>query len=385
MQPAGIGIGWPWIAGLALLALAGLFVIWRGLYPRRQGTTPYCRKCGYNLTGKDRTAEDARCPECGFVVSADDAVIFGERVRRWRRVFAGLVIFLFGAVPLVLIGIGVARGIDWYRYKPTGLVIRDLQSADSNLAGKGAREITRRYLDKKLSKAQVHKLAEVCLAEQRRPDSRFTATQVLIDLLGTMYQRRELAQNQIDRFFENLCPVECVARPTVIRGRDCPLELRWESRVPRSGVWAMLAPQDTRFARHPRGHAFGRDFEVTGPVSHTIVRAAEPARKPGRHELPIDVELRVYDSGIPGEDVGNPVRTISRTVTAEFEVLEDEPPDYISLVRSPELDAQIRDAVRVHQVELRQRTGGLGNAALSCEIEIRDPLPIGLAFDAFAE
>jgi predicted RNA-binding Zn-ribbon protein involved in translation (DUF1610 family) len=85
VQSAGIGIAWLWILGLSLVALLGLFLLWRGLRPRREGTTPYCRKCGYNLTGTDRTAADARCSECGTHVIDDSGVVFGERVRRWRQ------------------------------------------------------------------------------------------------------------------------------------------------------------------------------------------------------------------------------------------------------------------------------------------------------------
>ena len=47
------------------LILGGIVLLVRGLYPRRQGDTPYCRKCHYNLTGTNLDADDARCPECG--------------------------------------------------------------------------------------------------------------------------------------------------------------------------------------------------------------------------------------------------------------------------------------------------------------------------------
>ena len=93
----------------------------------------------------------------------------------------------------------------------------------------------------------------VIRSEQRRPVSRFQVTQALVDLLGTMYERAELSQNQVDRFFEKLCLVEFVARPTVIRGRDCPVEFRWKSRAPSTGVWAILAPRYDPWSRDHLG------------------------------------------------------------------------------------------------------------------------------------
>ena len=38
------------VCGLILLPF-GLVFLKIGLWPRRQGDAPHCRKCGYNLTG----------------------------------------------------------------------------------------------------------------------------------------------------------------------------------------------------------------------------------------------------------------------------------------------------------------------------------------------
>ena len=53
------------LVALPTLLLLGLWLLKTGLWPRRRGDTPYCRKCGYNLTAL--TSE--RCPECGSIVA----------------------------------------------------------------------------------------------------------------------------------------------------------------------------------------------------------------------------------------------------------------------------------------------------------------------------
>jgi hypothetical protein len=384
VQSAGIGIGWLWILGLALLALLGLFLLWRGLRPRREGTTPYCRKCGYNLTGTDRNADDARCSECGSPVTADGAVVFGERVRRWRRVFVGLVIFLVGAAPLVPIGVGAARGVDWYRLRPTALVLRDLQSSNTTLAGRAANEMARRFNRDRLSDTRIRLLAETCLTEQSRPNVRGAVTSQLIDLLGALYERDRLTAGQVDRFFENLCLLELRVRPTVIRGREFPLQLVLQGRTPNSGVWARAERGEVRVDGQvmTRGSS---TMTVRAPSAAAGSTTYLRATAAGRHQISVDIELQVYAGNGGSSEDARLLRTIPRTLTAWATVLEEEPPGYIVLRRSPDLDALIERSVRPRDVRISPSSKeGMPNV-LECDIEVDALLPIGLAFDVRAE
>src|SRR5262245_57686450 len=115
------GTAWWATAVAAVLGAALLIRGWRG---RRVGTDPHCRKCGYNLTGI--TSE--RCPECG--TPHLDNPVLGQFRRRYRLVLAGLLILLPSTGMLIRVEIQWARSVeDWYRYKPTFLVLRDAKAA----------------------------------------------------------------------------------------------------------------------------------------------------------------------------------------------------------------------------------------------------------------
>jgi len=127
---------------LAALWVTGAWLLFTGLRPQRLGSTPFCRRCGYNLTG----LSGSRCPECGADVTQPGAVLVGERVVRRGRVAVGLAALLLAMAGGTAIGIGAARGVDWYKLKPTFLVLVDLNSGQSSRAWRAFSELQRRYL-----------------------------------------------------------------------------------------------------------------------------------------------------------------------------------------------------------------------------------------------
>ena len=137
--------GWPHVSILlvicTLLTLLGGFVTLMALFPKRRGDTPYCRKCGYNLTGLDLDEETARCPECGAMLSRAKAIVIGERNVRRLRLVIWLLFFLSGAAPLMAISVVALLKVDWYGFKPTILVLSDLESNNTPLAAQGWSEI----------------------------------------------------------------------------------------------------------------------------------------------------------------------------------------------------------------------------------------------------
>lgn len=110
-------------AAMALFAVAAV-LLKVGRWPRRQGDTPHCRRCGYTLLGID----SPRCPECGSTLAAKGAIVHGECRRRTGATVAGAVP---AATALLLLGAlanGPLRHVDWYRYRPTSWVIDDLST-----------------------------------------------------------------------------------------------------------------------------------------------------------------------------------------------------------------------------------------------------------------
>jgi hypothetical protein len=397
MQPAGIGIGWPWIAGLALLALVGLLVIWRGLCPRRQGTTPYCRKCGYNLTGTDRTAEDARCSECGSIVTADDAVIFGERVRRWRRVFVGLVIFLLGAVPLVLIGIGVARGVDWYRYKPTAWVLSDLDPSRPSLAARATVELRTRLTGGNLTEAHCRRFAEFCLSEQLRPILERAYSQLAIDALGDLWTQGRLHGERKARFLRNLFLARFSVRPVVAAGSRVPIEFFAQIRAPTSMCHGSSVRQgvllvDGDSVTYPSGMPSHNMYRaIGGPGACSYRFELLPSQSRGRHVAELGAEFTLHGAIQP--DFVNCMRAaglalsedggIKRTLQAGFEVVQRIAEDSVVLKRSPALDDEVSRLVSVRSIGVADTVHG--TKEFEGELCITGPLPIGLAFEVLAE
>ena len=224
---------WMLVMGvLAVLTLAGSIVLVKGLRPKRRGTTPYCRGCGYNLTGGTLDAKQTtRCPECGRILNPPRAVVIGNRCVRPRVVVLGAVIVSFGIVGLGGVGIARARNVNWYHYKPTTWVLSDLENGGANLAGRASAELRLRMETSGLSSAQTHRLAEIGLGEQRKPRIRSWWSSP-IELLGLICERGELTPSQRTRFFQNLLLIRARARSPVAAGDDVAVEFHYEWRGP---------------------------------------------------------------------------------------------------------------------------------------------------------
>ena len=134
---SGFSIGFLGI-GVLLLLVPGVILLKRGFWPRRRGEEPRCRACGYLLIG----IESERCPECGAFLSPL-AIVHGRRHRRHILGWAGVVMLLLFAGLLFPYLTGAFGDINWYHFKPTFWVMRDLQSsspgvADVAMCGTGA-------------------------------------------------------------------------------------------------------------------------------------------------------------------------------------------------------------------------------------------------------
>jgi hypothetical protein len=169
------------ITGLA----AGVWLAIAGRFPRRTGVTPFCRACGYNLTGSELAAAGARCPECGSGLTADRVVV-GERYVRRGYIRAGL---MLGVAGLLGLSTAVASRwglVRWYSYAPTWWVLKDARSADAGTARRAFDELVVRLNAGNLSAGYYGELIETCLAEQ--PRARLDTSPV--DILATLAVRR---------------------------------------------------------------------------------------------------------------------------------------------------------------------------------------------------
>src|SRR5689334_8826997 len=120
---------WPLMIS-AMLFIAGGWLLRRSWWPRRVGSAPHCRRCGYNVDA----IPSQRCPECGAALTPQD-VVHGHRHRR-----PGMALL---AVTMLLCAVAMGglyaeqqwlRKIDWYRYRPFAWLIEDLNRSSDSLA-----------------------------------------------------------------------------------------------------------------------------------------------------------------------------------------------------------------------------------------------------------
>ena len=186
---------WVWLTLLLAAALFGfgIYLARTGYRSRRRGDAPHCRRCDYIIAG----LETPRCPECGVDLSAEGAIVYGERRMRPGRLGVGLVLVLIGlAVGVVALTPGFRR-IEWYQYKPTRWVTTDLKSRDVAVSNRAWRELSRRADAKELSDAQKGSIVDVLL-DALSKDQLPAASEPMRYLVG---RTKEMSPEQRDRLF----------------------------------------------------------------------------------------------------------------------------------------------------------------------------------------
>ena len=374
-----------WLLSIfAFLTLVGVVLTLKAVFPKRVGETPYCRKCRYNLTGTDLAAADARCPECGAYVTRPNAILRGERRVRRGRLAVAVACLLLGAVPLGLFGYGAVKKVRWYSYYPTSWVFRDLASPNWKTAVGAFGELELRLKRGALSDTQRDRFVERCLTEQARPTLCLNLGAPAIRLLGKLYWADQLSEAERKTFLANCCCfVSATARPTVIVGNPCPVRLYHEPRLPRGlrghlVLWA--SPGDSTKPRRVYG------TEVIGDTSGMYPTLQLPDLPVGKHRPVLIAELEVYE----GQEHEPRATRIALTPKArkefrlETEAMAQEPRDYITLKRSPGLDAAVRACIGQIEAYVDDRARA-DRRLLQVIVPLVTVPKMGLAFDAFAE
>src|SRR5262245_13550334 len=106
-----------------MLAL-GLMMLRMGRSPARRGSEPHCRACEYLLIG----IKSDRCPECGAVLS-EETIVHGARRRYPGLIWSGVAFIALAVVATVPLVTTWVQRTDWYPYKPTFMVMQDLDSS----------------------------------------------------------------------------------------------------------------------------------------------------------------------------------------------------------------------------------------------------------------
>jgi len=266
-----------------LLALLGGGLCWWGLFPRRRGETPFCRKCGYNLTGLALDALGAACPECGAPVGVPGHFVIGARKRRpVVAALGGFLLLVSGGAGGVVTS-GVLRTVNWYPLKPTFWLLRELKTPT---AGQAVAELEARRLAGKLTIDDLAKWIDAAIAAEAAP-RRSAAQRVVIDSLGPLLAAQQITPEQLARFGQAVSRnVAFAVRSRAVVGELIPYQLNCSGYVP-AGL--TLRVVDRRVELHSNGTVLrdsrgGAGFSASGAVDGPY-RTYFPGLPIGRHEV----------------------------------------------------------------------------------------------------
>jgi len=121
-------LGFAW-----MLFVFGGMLAWVGWRGRRVNDHPICRKCGFDLVGhaarlSPPVAADARCPECGKNLGSAESIRIGQRVRRPRLLWLGLLLLLAGGLGVGAWTVAGVTATNWNTYKPTRLLVLEAEN-----------------------------------------------------------------------------------------------------------------------------------------------------------------------------------------------------------------------------------------------------------------
>ncbi len=387
---------WIVLAVAAALDAAGIYLLltaWR----RRTGRTPFCRNCGYNLTGTIPSLPAAapaapvataggppRCPECGSGLD-ESQVRYGERRIRKPRLLAGLLLTSTTSVTLAWQLASALPNVDWYRHYPVRWVFDDLASADAAVADRAFDELQRRCLAESLAQNHLDRFVEQCLRVQAGPletgshKPKYRGRKEVV-LLERLYNEGGLSPDQSRRFFETMFVTELSVRPRV--GRDGPAiaEMRLEYHGARDAFQVRTAEvallvDGSRLRTVPANQLGGG---AIGTASMSSSRDLPVSN--GRHEVVAQVAFTIHRATTEGAVQDVALHSETRTLEGIYEVLDVPNAELIQLVRSPELDRRMAAAVSLDRLNSFRRGGDASGWGFSSRVLLAEDAPLPVAF-----
>ncbi|MBN1344035.1 MAG: hypothetical protein JXQ73_15225 [Phycisphaerae bacterium] len=373
----------------AALLLVGLALLYFGLWPRRRGETPHCGRCDYNLTG----VESDRCPECGTPVS-DQTIVRGDRRRRRGLVATGMILSILALGVGGLVGLGMARRVDWYRYRPTAWVIDDLESGSTPTVRRAWQEIGTRLRRSEFGPSHRPDLIETCLRLQVKPPPDWTVRQETIEFLAQCYIDGVLAKAQADTFLRQIAHVAFRARRVTDHGCEIPAVWIYQGQGPRQGrlkedMWILFESPSVLLGGKPLDY---RGFspklaQYVSTANRFNMKAKLPWQEapPGQYDLSLGFTLKVFLGPFGKEDESRLCyEQKMMTLTQLVDLRAADQPSAITLVDDPGIGQKLRDCLRL-RARYYQRPGRPGQYlhTLIVETKPRTRLPVSVAARVF--
>lgn len=313
----------------------GVLLLKLGWLPRRRGDEPRCRRCGYDLTAN----ASGRCPECGADVSTPRGVARGMGRRRPVVGLAGLLLMFFAtfvALPDVRARVGA---VDWYSYKPLGMVITDLRSPRPARQLQALAELDRREQAGNLPASAQADVADALL--DAVDASLADVPEEFLYALTSRIESDGLTEAQRLRFFRSVCKYELKARPNVVRGEAIPWRVAGPARKRElypDGDWSFVISSDD--APLDEGElSSSRSTSGQSPLDLDMIDVAAAPPPLGGHVLrmTVDVEATLGERVLYQETL---------RLTAPVTVVASEEEAAIRELRDPELDRLIRSRLK---------------------------------------
>jgi len=386
---------------LACLLLGALLVI-RGVRGRYVGEEPRCKSCTYQLTGR---LDAERCPECGTKLSRD-TIVHGLRRPRWGLLVAAIV-----ATPILWWSsrdfFWNLAYVDWYRYYPTGMILRDAEADRFD----GIAELERRILKRSLSETECEIVADLALKRLDQWASLARAT-AWSRVLESMDRRGALTDEHRDRLWPLLAPRASLTVRPVVRAGD-PIVLRLDFRSLRSGI------HQHRFWHEPTEVQVGRVeiFKGAGnswrrrepdwradcwdpvPALTTVFPSADVPTGVVRLEY---AGRHIFLDPAVNSSTGDPSWSSDIRLKGTVEIVPGDASDPVAWLAAPDAQAHLLDTMGVYLLDNRwesvwpMETDGRNVEAATLELdgdqEILDleivflaPAPVPVAFDLVVE
>ncbi len=351
-----------------VLLACGLVLLYCGAWPRRKGTTPHCRRCGYNLTGlMDRDVPDGQvCPECGSKLTPA-TVAAGERRRRLGWIVAGGV-----AAALGLAGLGAAVAAGPYnatrhRLMPGPMLVHAVRvggiSVDATLAWD---ELMRRDTAGTLWPSTRRSLIDACLDAQRATVGSFQIDKQM-DYLCSCFGKAQMSPAQQARLFQQILALELKIRPRVYEDSRIPWSIEHGGQWPKQFL-VQIPSVTVRHDEDARNWPHWQ-MQIRGGAQ-SWGQLNLPTADLGRHTITIEGCANVYYN--PGWATGSvstsmpagvtPCFTQVITMKAEYEGLPAGAADGTKGVADPALGKAIQASAQVlgfviHVPSSRDRRG----------------------------
>jgi hypothetical protein len=334
-----------WIWALLAGGFFGILLLAVGLWPRRVGTTRFCRRCGYDLTGQS----GARCTECGRDVSLPRAWVVGRRVRRPWVIAAGAALLVATLAPLGLATYVWARGVDWYPYKPTSWMIWDLVHGGSDTVRRAAMELGARLLIGKLSNDEVIRLSDACLDAQLGATfwERSTARMML---LRDLYAAQCLTSQQRERMFEQALRVRSVRLiESLSAEHEFPIMIEYDARVPEGAFFASIQSVKLIIGAEERPLA----VPVAACTGWSDARCVVPTTQfddPGRVNATLRISIAMTATSYAPTEAGTIVysRTVERPLV--LDILDAAHAPRVRLATALSKSNDMLKSIRVHRI-----------------------------------